>query len=97
MFRIEIDSHYQLMPRQDKCLALSELPTGCRAELCAHERSDPLSERLLDLGLVPGTPVEVIRRAPLGDPIEVELRGYRLCLRRAEAEGVCATADGRAG
>ncbi|TDI20188.1 MAG: ferrous iron transport protein A, partial [Acidobacteria bacterium] len=38
-----------------------------------------------DLGFVPGTLVEVRRRAPLGDPVEFELRGTHLCLRRGEA------------
>jgi ferrous iron transport protein A len=47
--------------------------------------SGPIGHRLQDLGLLPGTPVCVVRRAPLGDPIEFELRGYRLCLRRREA------------
>ena len=38
------------------------------------------------MGLVPGTEVEVIRRAPLGDPIELRLRGFSLALRPAEAD-----------
>jgi len=45
----------------------------------------PAGQRLVDLGLLPDTPVRVIRRAPLGDPVEYALRGYRLCLRRSEA------------
>ena len=44
--------------------------------------------RLLDLGLLPGTPVRALRRAPLGDPGVYELRGYRLCLRRSESDRV---------
>lgn len=47
--------------------------------------------RLLDLGFVPGTVVHVVRRGPLGDPMELELRGYRICLRRHDLEGLCAT------
>jgi Fe2+ transport system protein FeoA len=45
----------------------------------------PASRRLLDLGVLPGTAIRVVRRAPLGDPVVYELRGYRLCLRRTEA------------
>lgn len=41
--------------------------------------------RLLSLGLTPGTRFRVERRAPLGDPVEISLRGFRLCLRRDEA------------
>jgi Fe2+ transport system protein FeoA len=53
-----------------------------------RDGDDPIDRRLLDLGLLPGTEVRVLRRAPLGDPVEYELRGYRLCLRRSEAERV---------
>jgi ferrous iron transport protein A len=42
----------------------------------------------MDLGLIRGTPVEVVRAAPLGDPIEVRLRGFMLTLRRSEAEHI---------
>lgn len=46
------------------------------------------ARRLMDLGLIRGTPVRVVRVAPLGDPIEVSLRGFMLTMRRAEAEHV---------
>lgn len=42
----------------------------------------------MDLGLIRGTTVEVIRTAPLGDPMEVRLRGFMLTLRRADAEHI---------
>ncbi len=42
----------------------------------------------MEMGLVPGTELEVIRRAPLGDPIELRIRGYALSLRATEAEHV---------
>ncbi len=45
-------------------------------------------KRILDMGLTPGTRVEVIRRAPLGDPVEFKLKGYNLSLRKKEAETV---------
>ena len=41
--------------------------------------------RLMEMGLLPGTAVEVLRLAPLGDPMDVRVRGYRLSLRKAEA------------
>ena len=46
------------------------------------------AQRLMDLGLIRGTSVKVIRVAPLGDPIEISLRGFMLTLRRAEAEHI---------
>lgn len=45
-----------------------------------------MRKRLLDLGLTPGTIVMVRRTAPMGDPIQLHLRGYELTLRRSEAE-----------
>jgi ferrous iron transport protein A len=47
--------------------------------------SDAVALRLLEMGLTPGIEVRMIGRAPLGDPLEVEVRGYRLSLRHAEA------------
>ena len=44
-----------------------------------------------DLGFCPGTPVQVVRRAPLGDPVLYELRGYQIALRRSEASRVRVT------
>jgi ferrous iron transport protein A len=49
--------------------------------------------RLLEMGLLKGTPIEVVRFAPLGDPIEVRVRGFRLSLRRIEAEAILVTKD----
>ncbi len=49
--------------------------------------------RLLEMGLIKGTPVEMIRFAPMGDPIEVRIKGYRLSIRREEAESVLVTRD----
>lgn len=50
--------------------------------------SDEVSQRLMEMGLVPGTTVKLVGRAPLGDPVEVEVRGYRLSLRKEEAARV---------
>jgi ferrous iron transport protein A len=49
---------------------------------------DPIGQRLLDLGFIPGTEVRVLKRAPLGDPVVYHLRGTRLCLRRSEADRI---------
>jgi len=69
-------------------LGLDELAPGERAVVSSVRGEGPIERRLLDLGLLPGTSVLALRRAPLGDPIEYELRGYRLCLRRSEARRV---------
>ena len=49
--------------------------------------------RLRELGLVPGTRIRVVRRAPLGDPIEVSVRGSRLAMRRSEARHIHVVAE----
>jgi ferrous iron transport protein A len=50
--------------------------------------ADEVLRRVMALGVVPGTALEVVRRAPMGDPTEYALRGYHLCLRRTEASRV---------
>jgi ferrous iron transport protein A len=69
-------------------LSLAELEPGCEGVVVDVENTGPVSRRLLDLGLLPETPVRVVRRAPLGDPSIYELRGYRLCLRKGDAARV---------
>jgi ferrous iron transport protein A len=66
-------------------LSLADLEPGAGARVAAVDAGSRIGRRLLDLGFVPGTEVQVVRRAPLGDPVEYELRGTRLCLRRSEA------------
>jgi ferrous iron transport protein A len=50
--------------------------------------ANKVRERLMEMGLTKGTPIELIRFAPMGDPIEVKVKGYRLSLRREEAESI---------
>ena len=64
---------------------LSELPEGDSAIIAAMPTGRPGLTRLRELGLVPGTLVRVIRRAPLGEPIEICVRGSRLAMRNHEA------------
>lgn len=47
--------------------------------------SGPIKRRIMDMGVTPGTIIKVIKVAPLGDPIEVNIRGYELSLRKDEA------------
>jgi Fe2+ transport system protein FeoA len=67
---------------------LAELKPGERGRVAAVGGEHDAARRLMDLGLIKGTTVEVVRRAPLGDPIEVRLRGFMLSLRRSEAEHI---------
>jgi ferrous iron transport protein A len=68
--------------------SLATVAVGGQALVSDVSGDDAVSLRLLEMGLTPGTAVRVVGRAPLGDPLELELRGYRLSLRRAEAARV---------
>ena len=65
---------------------LSDLNPGAMAKVIAFTGDLERTKRLREMGLLPGTKVRFVRWAPLGDPLEIELRGYRLSLRRHEAE-----------
>jgi ferrous iron transport protein A len=65
--------------------SLDQLCTGQQGYIEAIQGSDLLVQRLLEMGLLEGEPVEVVGFAPLGDPMEVRLRDYCLSLRRSEA------------
>lgn len=66
-------------------VTLDRLKVGQTAEVVRVDASGALGRRLLELGLVPGCIATVVRHAPLGDPIEVDLRSSLLSLRRYEA------------
>lgn len=65
--------------------SLSELPLGRAAKIVSIDCDRPLSTRLMEMGLLPGTEVRVVRVAPLGDPLELRVRNYSLSVRRTEA------------
>ena len=71
-----------------RTLSFTDLRHGQRARVVCVDPSLPASLRFQELGLVCGTEFEVVKVAPLGDPVEISLRGYRLCLRRLDAEGI---------
>jgi len=74
----------------DEC-ALDQLAAGERG-VVAHLSCEPsIARRLMELGLIPGAEVEVIRRAPFGDPLEITVRGVHLWLRRSEASRIDVT------
>lgn len=67
---------------------LDRLVAGERGFIVSIDCPPPITRRLMELGLIPGTEVEMIRRAPLGDPMEIAVRGVRLSLRRSEARRI---------
>jgi len=68
--------------------SLSYLAAGQKGVIHRIDGDGFFSQRLLEMGLTPGTRIEVVRFAPLGDPLEIVVRGYRLSLRKQEAEAI---------
>jgi len=68
--------------------SLSDLKTGQAGTISRIGGGGSLRRRLLDMGLVAGSEVAVKRVAPLGDPLEIRVKGYSLMLRRAEAASI---------
>jgi ferrous iron transport protein A len=69
-------------------IKLSELPVGASATVREFPKTGSAFIRLREMGLLAGTRVTLIRTAPLGDPLEIKLRGYNLTLRKTEADHV---------
>jgi Fe2+ transport system protein FeoA len=64
---------------------LSELKKGDRGKVVKISGGGPVHQRLMDMGLITGSEVELRGVAPLGDPIEIRIKGYNLSLRKSEA------------
>ncbi len=69
-------------------MTLKELSIGSSARVVSVGWTGALRQHFLDMGLIPGATVEVVKYAPLGDPMEVRLQGYELTLRVADAEQI---------
>ena len=67
---------------------LSQLKIGEKATVVAVHGEGAVRRRLFDMGITPGAEVYLRKKAPLGDPIEIALRGYELTLRKTEASQV---------
>lgn len=67
---------------------LSELAIGASAKVREMPKQGASFLRLREMGLSPGVTIQLIRTAPLGDPLEIKVRGYHLTLRKADAEQI---------
>ena len=74
--------------RGERC-NISDLKVGQKAiVLKLNEENKVIRRHLLDMGITRGVVIEIKKIAPLGDPIDIYLRGYELCLRKADMEGI---------
>ncbi len=69
-------------------MTLNELKPGQECRVVKVNVGGVTGQRLLDMGLVPGTQIKIVRNAPLVDPVDLQLRGYHLSMRHSEARGV---------
>lgn len=82
-------------PSDPAAIRFHDLSLGMKAKVVAVLREDPSTHRLVEMGLTPGAEFQLIKIAPLGDPVEILLRGYRLCLRKSEFEAFALESLGR--
>ncbi|MDQ6788292.1 MAG: ferrous iron transport protein A [Acidobacteriota bacterium] len=69
-------------------MKLTNLPAGRSARVISVNGNTPVTKRLMEMGIVPGVSVRLIKSAPFGDPLEIRVRGYNLAMRRSEAQTI---------
>jgi ferrous iron transport protein A len=69
-------------------IPLSSLPVGASAVVREFPKQGVAFLRLREMGLLAGTPLTLVRTAPMGDPLEIKFRGYNLTLRKTEADHI---------
>lgn len=67
---------------------LTDVPVGGDARVVSVTGNSSVTRRLMEMGVIPGVNVTVVKTAPFGDPIEVRVRGYSLAMRRNEASAI---------
>ncbi len=74
-------------------MTLDTTPYGARARVISVSGDGAVALRLMQMGVLPGVAVSVVKSAPLGDPIQVRIRDYDLALRRIEAQTITVAFD----
>jgi len=80
--------HVHVVPKPALAVPLGELPVGSRARVAEVRGGGKRQRRMLDMGMVPGAEVAVVRRASLGDPVEYRVKGTAVAMRRADADSI---------
>lgn len=87
-FRKKVNQRKQMQESDKTMTTLNELKPGQSGRIVRVGNVGPIKRRIVDMGVVRGTPVEMIKVAPLGDPIEIKVKGYNLTLRKEEAAAI---------
>jgi len=69
-------------------LTLNQVPCGHTVKVIKLDSQGALKRRIMDMGITKGTPITVKKLAPLGDPMELNVRGYELSMRKADAANI---------
>lgn len=69
-------------------MKLTNLPVGKTAKVLSIDGNTPITKRLMEMGVVPGVAVRLVKSAPFGDPLEIRVRGYNLAMRKSEAQTI---------
>ena len=69
-------------------MTLTNLPVGTSAKVVSVNDNNAIPKRLMEMGVVPGVSVRIVKSAPFGDPIEIRGRGYSPAMRKSEADTV---------
>lgn len=67
---------------------LTSLPIGAKGKVLSVNGNNRITKRLMEMGVVPGVLIKVIKSAPFGDPLEIRVRGYHLAMRKTEANHI---------
>lgn len=71
--------------RSKPCCMLDDMKPGQKARIRCHHSQGSIRQRLLDLGFIPNCQIDVVRKAPLGGPIQCKVANYNVTLRKSEA------------
>jgi DtxR family Mn-dependent transcriptional regulator len=84
----KFQTYYDRRSKKATCVRLDQLKCGQKGTVARVGGAGALRRRIVDMGVVRGTPIEVVKVAPLGDPMELKVKGYHLSLRKQEAAAI---------
>ena len=77
-----------MAPKKERSCSLADLALGQSAVITGIQLPDEIRLKMVEMGIGTGRSVRFIRKAPLGDPLEIEIMNYRLAIRKSEARGI---------
>jgi len=90
-FQLAYNSCYlkkDLQAEENLAMTLTNLPIGAKGKVLSVNGNNRISKRLMEMGVIPGVFLRVIKSAPFGDPLEICVRGYHLAMRKSEADAI---------